>query len=82
MEPTKNRNETDLLGDDELYSTKFHEPEVSSKVETNRRTFQPDAKAIDTALQMVSQNRVRGLQSYDSINDQENDDLSREAMNS
>ena len=31
---------------------------------------------------MVSDNRVRDFQSYDPINDQENDDLSREAMNS
>ena len=31
---------------------------------------------------MVSENRVRDLQSYDPIYDQENDDLSREAMNS
>ena len=76
------RTETDLLGDDDLYSTKFQESEVFSKVETNRRTFEPNAEAIVTALQMVSENRVRDLQSYDPINDQENDDLSREAMNS
>ena len=43
--------------------------------------FQPNAEAIDTALQMVRENRVRDLQSYDPINDQENDDMSREAMN-
>ena len=72
------RNETDLLGGDQLYSTKFHEPEVFSKVETNRRTFEPNAEAINIALQMVSEN----LQSYDPVNDQENDDFSREAMNS
>ena len=76
------RKETDLLGDDQLYSTKFQEPEVFSKVETNRRTFESNAEAIDTALQMVNENRVRDLHSYDPINDQENDDLSRAAMNS
>ena len=76
------RKETDLLGDDQLYSTKFQEPEVFSKVEINRKTFEPNAEAIDSALQMVSENRVRDLESYDPINDQENDDLSREAMNS
>ena len=76
------RKETVLLGDDQLYSTKFQEPEVLSKVETNRRIFEPNADAIDMALQMVRENRVRDLQSYDPINDQENDDLSREAMNS
>ena len=43
--------------------------------------LQPNAEAIDTALQMVRENRVRDLQSHDPINDQENDDMSREAMN-
>ena len=75
------RKETDLLGNDELYSTKFSEPEVFSKVETNRRTFEPNAEAIDNALQMVRENRVRDHQSFDPINDQENDDLSTETMN-
>ena len=74
------RKESDLLGDDQLYSTKFQEPDVFSKLETNRRTFEPNAEAIDTALQMVRESRVRDLRSYDPINDQENDDLSREAM--
>ena len=76
------RKETDLLGDDQLYSTKFQEPKVFSKVETNRRTFEPNAEAIDTALRVVRENRMRDLQSYDPINDQENDDLSAEAINS
>ena len=76
------RKETDLLGDDQLYSTKFQEPEVFSKVETNRRMFEPNAEAIEIALQMVNENRVRDLQSYDAINDQENDNLSRGVMNS
>ena len=75
------RKETDLLGDDQLYSTKFQEAEVFSKVETNRRTFEPNAEAIDIALQMVRENRVRDFQSYDPINDQENDDLTTEAIN-
>ena len=75
------RKETDLLADDHLYLTKFEESEVFSKVEENRRTFEPNAEAIDIALQMVSENRVRDFQSYDPINDQENEDLSSEAMN-
>ena len=76
------RKEIDLLADDHSYLTKFEDSEVFSKVEANRRTFEPNAKAIDIALQMVSENRVRALQSYDPINDQENEDLSSEAMNS
>lgn len=76
------RKETDLLGDDQLYSTKFQEPEVFSKVETNRRMFEPNAEATDAALQMVRENRLRDFQSYDRINEQENDALSAEAMNS
>ena len=75
------RKETDLLADDHLYLTKFEESEVFSKVEENRRTFEPNAEAIDIGLQMVSENRVRDFQSYDPINDQENEDLSNEAMN-
>lgn len=76
------RKESDLLGDDQLYSTKFQEPQVFSKVETNRRMFEPNAEAIDAALQMVRENRLRDFQSYDRINEQENDALSAEAMNS
>jgi len=76
------RKETDLLGDGQLYSTKLQEPETFSKGETNRRTFEPNAEAIDAALQMVRENRVRDSQSYDPINDQENDDLTTEAINS
>ena len=47
------RKETDRFGDDQLYSTKFQESKVFSKVETNRRTFEPNAEAIDTALRVV-----------------------------
>ena len=50
------RTETDLLGYDHLYSRKFQELEVFSKVETNRRTFQPNTEAIDTVLQLVRKN--------------------------
>ena len=71
------RKETDLLADDQLYLTKFEESEVFSKVEENRRTFEPNAEAIDIALHMVSENRVRDFQSYDPINDQENEDLDK-----
>ena len=74
------RKETDLLGDDQLYSTKFQEHKVFSKVETNRRTFEPNAEAIDTALQMIREDRVRDFQSYDPINDQENEDLTTEVI--
>ena len=76
------RKEIDLLGDDNLYSTKFEESEVFSKVDANRRIFEPNADAIDIALQMISENRVRDLQSYDPINDQENEDLLQGVMNS
>ena len=61
------RKESDLLGDDELYSTKLQESEVFSKVETNSKV-EPNTEAIDIALQMVSENRVRDFQSYDPIN--------------
>jgi len=73
------RKETDLLGDDQLYSTKFQAPEVFSKVETNRRMVEPNAEAINTVLQVVRENRMRDLQSCDPIDDQGNDDLSAEA---
>jgi len=43
--------------------------------------FEPNGEAIDTAFQMVTENRVRDLQSFDPINDLENDDLSTEVMN-
>ena len=76
------RKETDLLGDGQLYSPKLQEPDVFSKVETNRRTFEPNAEAIDAALQMVRENRVRDFQSYDRINDQENEDLSAQERTS
>ncbi|XP_078375419.1 uncharacterized protein LOC144658809 isoform X2 [Oculina patagonica] len=76
------RKESDLLGrGDQLYLTKFQDPVVNAKVETNRRMFEPNAEAVDMALQMLSENAVRNIQSYDAINDQENDDVSTEATN-
>ncbi|KAL9977715.1 hypothetical protein ACROYT_G015152 [Oculina patagonica] len=75
------RKESDLLGTDQLYSTKYQDPVVNTKVEANRKIFEPNAKAIDIAFHMFSENSVKNLHSYDPINDQENDDLLTETTN-
>ena len=41
----------------------------------NKKIFQPDSDAVTEALEMMKNNELRTMHSYDAINDQENKDL-------
>jgi hypothetical protein len=74
------RLETDLLSSDQTYTSKFYEPDFQAVVEQNRSVFEPDADAINEALEAMKSNH-RNTYSFDSMNDQENSDLQDEAPN-
>ena len=50
-------------------------PTVQTIVEQNRSMFEPDTDAVAEALETLRNNGI--IHSYDSINDQENDDIQR-----
>ncbi|PFX25326.1 E3 ubiquitin-protein ligase DTX3L [Stylophora pistillata] len=69
-------NEDTQVGSERTYASKFNEPEVQAVVEENRALFEPDADAISEALEAFRNNEGTSiLHSFDSLNDQENDDL-------
>ena len=72
------RKETELQGRNQLFATKYYKSSVKTIVDRNREIFEPNAEAINIALQAFSENPTRHVQSYDVLNDQENDDLSSE----
>ena len=69
------RDETELIGDQQTYMSKFSEPNVQSLVEKNRNVFEPDSDAVIEALETLRNNNMSTIHSYDPINDQENEDL-------
>ena len=69
------REEGDLIGTEQTYMSQFYEPGVQAVVEHNRAIFQPDAEAVAEALELLRNNPNVTLHSYDSINDQENEDV-------
>ena len=75
------RNETELLGSDQAYSSKFSDSDVQNIIEQNRAIFEPDADAITEAFELVKYNPRKHIHSYDSINDQEKADVQEEAIN-
>ena len=75
------RDETELLGSDQIYASKFYDSEVQNIIEQNRAIFEPDADAINEAFEYVKNNPGKNIHSYDSINDQENADLQEELPN-
>ena len=72
------RKETELQGLNQMFATKYYESSVTTIVDRNREIFEPNAEAINIALQAFSENPTRHVHSYDVLNDQENDDLSNE----
>lgn len=68
------RDENQLLASDSTYATKIYEPDVQSVVEQNKSMFEPDTDAVAEALETLRNNDGL-IHSYDSMNDQENDDL-------
>ena len=69
------RQETELLGNEQTYMSKFYEPEVQAVVERNKNTFEPDSDAVIEALETLRNSDIPTLCSYDAINDPENEDL-------
>ena len=69
------RQETELLGNEQTYMSKFYEPEVQAVVEHNKNTFDPDSDAVTEALETLRNSDLTTMCSYDAINDQENEDL-------
>ena len=73
------RNElADLTGTQETYASKFCEPEVQAIVDVNREKFEPDAEAVAEVLEFLRNNDLGSLHSYDSLNDQQNEDMQSE----
>ena len=68
----------DLVGTQETYASKFCEPEVQAIVDLNREKFEPDAEAVVEALEFLRNNNLCSLHSYDSLNDQQNEDMQSE----
>ena len=60
------------------YASKFHEPEVQAIVDLNRAKFEPDAEAMAEALEFLRTNNLGSLHSFDSLNDQQNEDMRSE----
>lgn len=70
------RNEDALVGSEQTCASKFYEPEVEAVVEQIRGMFEPDADAISEALEAFRSNEGNSIvHSFDSLNDQENQDL-------
>ena len=67
--------ETELLGNEQTYMSKFYETEVQAVVEHNKNTFELDSDAVTEALETLRNSDITTLCSYDAINDQENEDL-------
>ena len=68
------RQETDLIGTEQTYMSKFYEPDVQTMVQ-HRNIFEPDSDTVTEALDMLRKNDLSLLHSYDAMNDQENEDL-------
>ena len=73
------RKENDLRGCDGTFQGKCQDVSVKEIVDQKRGVFERNVDAINSALQEMSENPTRHLYgTYDSINEQENDDLSAE----
>lgn len=70
------RNEDSLLRSNQTYASKFYKPKVQSVVTKNRGLFEPDADAVSLALEALRNNEgIHMTHSFDSLNDQQNDQL-------
>ena len=70
------RNEDSLIGNEQTYASRFYEPKVQAIVEQKRTIFEPEADAITEALEALRNSEVNNFShSFDSFNDQENEDL-------
>ena len=70
------RNEDSLIGNGQTYASRFYEPKVQAIVEQKRTIFEPEADAITEASEALRNSEVNNFShSFDSLNDQENEDL-------
>lgn len=58
--------------------SKFYEPGIEAVVQHNRNIFEPDSDAVTEVIEILRNNDLSTLHSYDAINDQENEDLQSE----
>ena len=65
----------DLTDTDNTYASKFFETDVQHIVDINRSKFEENADAVSEALELLKNNDLGNLHSYDSVNDQENADI-------
>ena len=56
------------------YASKYYEPDIQTIVDRNRSVFEHDCEAVTEAFESV-RNNPGIIHSYDSMNDQENDDM-------
>ena len=69
------RNEDSLIGNEQTYASRFYGPKVQA-IEQKRTIFEPEADAITEALEALRKNEAKNvIHSFDSLNDQENEDL-------
>ncbi|KXJ13769.1 ATP-dependent DNA helicase PIF1 [Exaiptasia diaphana] len=68
------RDENKLLASDGTYATTFYDPDIQPTVEHNRSIFELDNDAVTDAFENLRNNQGN-IHSYDSMNDQENDDI-------
>ena len=78
------RQESDLLGHDNKYSTKLEESSVKLIVQRNQSTFEPFSEEVDEAIQFVRSNPQYSIygERFDSFNEQENSDDQMEFLSS
>ena len=70
------RNEVlDLTGPDNTYASKFFETGVQYIVDINRSKFEQNADEVSEALELLRNNELGNLHSYDSITDQDIADI-------
>ena len=69
------RDEQELLGQDQTYISKFYDTEVQAIVQHNKEIFEPHGDAVNEALENLRNFDGVPAQSYDPLNDQENEDL-------
>ena len=68
------RNECDLIGDDNTYFSKFHDPSVKEVVQRYQAEFEPFAESVDEALEFIRNNSQFSTygERFDPFNEQEN----------
>ena len=71
------RDESKLLHSDGTYASKYYQPDIQPIVDHNRSLFELDTEAVTEALENLRNNH-NIINSYDSMNDEENDDIHNE----